>query len=360
MPAFSPSRLALARKRRGFTKIALAERAGISTRMLTEYEHTERAPSAETLSRLADALDFPVEFFSGPVLEEADPEGASLRALSTLSAKQLDQAFGSATFALALAKWVAGRFKLPEPDIPQIHDLGPDAAAEAVRHEWGLGERPVRNMIHLLEAHGVRVFSLVEECAELDAFSFWHKRIPYVFLNTRKSAERSRMDAAHELGHLVLHWGHRPAQSKDAEHEAKAFGSAFLMPRDSIVASVPKHPQLTTLISAKRSWNVAVAAVAYRMHTLGLLSDWEYRMLFIEIGEAGYRRTEPESGSREKSQVLEKVFEIARTRGKSKKSIAEELNVPLDELNKVVFGLVLSPVPDRLVEPISPAQLIDL
>src|SRR5260370_35113546 len=97
--------------------------------MLTEYEHTERAPSAETMSRLADALDFPVEFFSGPVLEEADPEGASLRALATLSAKQLDQPFGSATFALALAKWVAGGVKRPDPAIPQILDLGPHPAA---------------------------------------------------------------------------------------------------------------------------------------------------------------------------------------------------------------------------------------
>ena len=33
----------------------------------------------------------------------------------------------------------------------------------------------------------------------MDAYSFWRRGVPYVFLNTMKSAERSRMDAAHEL-----------------------------------------------------------------------------------------------------------------------------------------------------------------
>jgi hypothetical protein len=42
----------------------------------------------------------------------------------------------------------------------------------AVRSEWRLGERPISDMIHLLKAHGVKVFSLVEECRELDAFRF--------------------------------------------------------------------------------------------------------------------------------------------------------------------------------------------
>lgn len=100
----------------------------------------------------------------------------------------------------------------------------------------GLGEAPIANMVHLLETKGVRVFSLVEDCHELDAFSTWLDGTPFVFLNTRKSAERSRMDAAHELGHLVLHRVGRP-QGKEAEEEATRFGAAFLMPRASPTAT---------------------------------------------------------------------------------------------------------------------------
>ena len=75
----------------------------------------------------------------------------------------------------------------------------------AVRARWDMGFRPIRNMVHLLEAHGVRVFSLAEDAKQVDAYSFWTpSKKPFVFLSMSKSAERSRMDAAHELGHLVI------------------------------------------------------------------------------------------------------------------------------------------------------------
>ncbi|WP_261371327.1 ImmA/IrrE family metallo-endopeptidase [Yersinia frederiksenii] len=60
-------------------------------------------------------------------------------------------------------------------------------------------------MVHLIEPKGVKVFSLAENCVEVDAFSFWTNRKPFVLLNTIKTSERSRFDATHQLGHLVLH-----------------------------------------------------------------------------------------------------------------------------------------------------------
>jgi Zn-dependent peptidase ImmA (M78 family) len=341
---FNPNRLEIARKRRGLTKVALADLARISARMLAEYLGGAYEPPDETLRRFAAALDFPPEFFYGSDFDEPAFEGASFRSLSTLSARQRDQAFGSATFAMSLARWIEKNYTLPAPSLPRLSQHGPEGAAEMLRHQWGLGERPVRNMVHLLEAHGVRVFSLVEECADVDAFSFWDNAVPYVFLNTWKSSEHSRMDAAHELGHLVLHRGVEYAHSRETEQEARTFGSAFLMPRGSVLADAPRHPQLTHIVTAKHRWNVSVAALAYRMHKLGLLSDWQYRMLAIEIQELGYRREEPESGIREASQVLDQVLRLSRDRGMPIATIAERLNIPLAEINKVMFGLVLTPL----------------
>jgi Zn-dependent peptidase ImmA (M78 family) len=88
------------------------------------------------------------------------------------------------------------------PNVPNMHSLEPEVAAQALRAEWGLGERPIQNMLHLLEANGVRVFSLPRDNASVNAFSVWHGAIPYVFLTTDKSGERGRFDCAHELGHL--------------------------------------------------------------------------------------------------------------------------------------------------------------
>jgi hypothetical protein len=85
----------------------------------------------------------------------------------------------------------------------------------------------LRNMVHLLESKGIRVFSLAVGAREVDAFLMWKGAIPYVFLNTHKTSEHSRYDAAHELGHLVLHEEDSP-HGGEAELRANRFASAFL------------------------------------------------------------------------------------------------------------------------------------
>src|SRR5262249_44304680 len=160
------------------------------------------------------------------------------------------------------------------------------------RAEWGLGQRPVKNMVHLLERHGVRVLSLAEEGKELDAFAFWLEGHPYIFLNTMKTAERSRMDAAHELGHLVMHWREGIAHGPTLEREAESFASAFLMPRADVQAEAPRRADLDRLVAAKKRWKVSVSALAVRMKKLGLLTGYQYRSVFIELAKRGYGRTD--------------------------------------------------------------------
>ena len=63
MRVFNPSRLSLARKRRGLTKRRLAERAGVTERILHSYEAGGAEPSDATLEKLADVLVFPLTFF---------------------------------------------------------------------------------------------------------------------------------------------------------------------------------------------------------------------------------------------------------------------------------------------------------
>jgi len=325
------------------TKLQLASEVGVSARMVIAYERGEKEPSAPTLARIAEALRFPVAFFGGPDLDEPPLEASSFRALSNLTARHRDQAMGSATIALSLSAWIDARFSLPAPDIPQLRGVDPETAAVAVRNEWGLGERPIRNMIHLLEVHGVRVFSLAEECRELDAFSFWLKQVPYVFLNTMKSAEHNRMDAAHELGHLVLHW-RDGSRGRQAEQDADLFGSAFLMPRGSVLAEAPRGGRFEDIIQAKHMWNVSAAALTYRMYKVGRLTAWQYRSTFVELSREGYRRMEPGGSQPETSQILAKVFDALRNEGVTREQVADELSIEIDELDKVVFGLVLLPL----------------
>jgi Zn-dependent peptidase ImmA (M78 family)/DNA-binding XRE family transcriptional regulator len=341
---FYPARLALARKRRGMTKTALAEATGLSLRILNAYEQGDKNPSDGALKILAGVLHFPVDFFSVREVEAPHPDQASFRALRSLKASERDAALAAGVLAVELGKWIERRFELPEPNVPSLRGYAPEEAADALRAEWGLGQRPINNMVHLLEAHGVRVLSLPGDSSSVDAFSLRDGETPFVFLTTQKSGERGRMDAAHELGHLTLHQ-HVPPAGREAELEADRFASAFLMPRGSVIANAPRTPTLPALIRLKENWMVSVASLVHRLHSLQLVSDWHYRTLCIELSTLGFRKNEPNGIPRETSQVLNKVFATLRAEGIPRGVIARELNIDPDELEALIFGLVISSVP---------------
>ncbi len=339
---FNPSRLALARRRRGLSKTELARLVGVSTQTISNYEAGRRQP--EKPDRLAAVLRFPPEFFVGQDLEELDTQPVSFRALSHMSASRREMALAAGTFAIHLMDWIERRFILPTVDLPDLHDTSdPAAAATEIRASWKIGERPLGNLVHLLESHGVRVFSLVEECHEVDAFSCWFQGSPFVFLNTMKSAERSRFDAAHELGHLVLH-RHGGPRSRRAEEQASQFASCFLMPTASLRASARLNPSLNGIVEGKSQWGVSAMAYAFALYRAKMLGDWHYHDLVRKMSALGYRTNEPSPMRRETSQVLGKVLALLREDGTARADIAGALALPAEELNKLVFGLTLSGV----------------
>jgi Zn-dependent peptidase ImmA (M78 family)/DNA-binding XRE family transcriptional regulator len=341
-PRFNPSRLTLARKRRGLTMTRLAELIGVEPRSISAYESGEFSPDTDKREQLAKALRFPMSFFSGEDLEELSPDIASFRAMSKMTAAKRDMALSAGTIALHLNYWIEEQFHLPAADLPDLsQEGGPEAAAGSIHQLWGLGEQPIKNMVHLLESRGVRVFSLAIDAAEVDAFSMWRDNKPFIFLNTMKSAEHSRFDAAHELGHLVLH-RHGEPQGQEVEREAHAFASAFLMPRGSVLAHAPKFTTVDHLVKLKHYWTVSVAALAYRLHAVGVLSEWHYRQLYIEISKRGYRKREPEEAPREISQMLAKVFAVLRDDSVGKRDIAAQLDISPEEIEQLVFGLAVT------------------
>lgn len=348
---FNPARLALARKRRQLTKKELAARAGVSPVTLTRIEKgTTPDPEPETVAALARALDFPVEFFSLDDPEEIRVEAASFRSLSAMTAKQRDAALASGSIGIALDAFVNARFNLPDAELLDLRDESPKAAADALRNHWALGRKPIVHMTKLLEAKGVRIFTLSESNQNVDAFSFWRDRTPYMFLNTFKSAERSRFDSAHELGHLVLHRHGAPA-GRDAEREADEFASAFLMPVEDLIAHLPPNLTLPKLITAKERWGVSVAALARNAFGAGLISDWHYREMCKTMSVMGYRRSEPSPRPREESVLWKKVLQSLWSDRVDKQTIARALCVPSSELEALLGGLYGEPAVQESLGP---------
>jgi Zn-dependent peptidase ImmA (M78 family)/DNA-binding XRE family transcriptional regulator len=338
---FNPSRLTLARKRRGLKKLALADLIGVDRKTVHSYEVGATTPEEQILARIVESLAFPQEFFFGDDIEEPSVLSGSFRSMSKMSAPLRDMALSQAAFGLHLNEWLQRKFELPSTQVPDITlTSDPEAAAEFVRRSWGIGSLSIRNMIHLLESKGVRVFSLAIEAREVDAFSMWSDGVPFVFLNSNKSSEHSRFDAAHELGHLVLH-RHGTPRGIEAEKQAHIFASSFLMPRGTILARAPRFPTYKTLVGLKQNWGTSVAALAYRLHDLNLMTDWQYRGVCIELAKHG-RQVEPNEAPRETSTVLPKIFAALYEEGITRGQVAKELAIPTSELEQLLFGLTLA------------------
>lgn len=336
---FNSARLRIARFRAGLTKSQLAEAAGVSRVTIHKYEAEQSVPKAETLNVLSKVLGYPVEFFGAGPVDEPNLGTASFRSMSHMLARSRDAALAAGSLAFLLGDWVEALFDLPAADLIDLgSETSPEEAARTLREVWGLGARPIRNVVHLLESKGVRVFSLVEESRSVDAFSMWRDDKPYVFLNTVKTAEHSRFDASHELGHLVLH-RHGGISGREVEDDANRFASAFLMPAEDVRATLPLVHDLPQIFEHKFRWKVSAFALNHRLHKLGLTSDWQYRQFCIQLSQQGYRTAEPRGIERERSMVWEKVFGGLRAERITKNDIAAALHVPVKEVEKLVFGL---------------------
>lgn len=338
---FNAERLVLARKRRGLTGLELSRMSGVSSITISRLENGLHKPDDDSLEKLAGALHYPISFFFKEAPENITQDTASFRSLKKMTAAQRDAALAAGTLGLELYDWLDREFTLPAPDLLDLsRSVDAETAARMLRQHWRLGDRPISNVLKLVESKGVRTLSLAEATVNVDAFSFWRSEKPYIFLNTFKTAEHSIMDVAHELGHLVLHRHAGPKSTKTAEAEATRFAAAFLMPTDDVLASVPKRGiSVSLILRAKFRWRVSAMALTVRLHQLGLLTDWQYRSLCIELGRKGYRSAEPSGVERERSTVWQKVLAQLWSERTTKTEIADKLALPQDEIEKLVFGL---------------------
>ncbi len=326
------------------SKKGLGEIAGVSTNTVHRYETGKITPSEENLQRLATSLDFPVQFLSGSDVDQPRRDNASFRGLASKTNVVMDAALASGTLAYIFDDWISTRYNSIELDLPEFSaNVDPQLAAVFLRQHWQLGEKPIENMIHLLEAKGIKVFSLAENNKDIDAFSVWRNDIPYVFLNRFKSAERSRYDAAHELCHLCLHkHGGASADKKNSpiEKDAQAFAGAFLMPEADIRSTVNTSVySIDDLLKYKKRWRVSAVALAYRLLEVGVIKSSRSRSFYVEMSRRGWLKNEPNEIPREQSSLWQQIIDDLRENGIAKSDIASLTGVPVQELESLLFGL---------------------
>jgi Zn-dependent peptidase ImmA (M78 family)/transcriptional regulator with XRE-family HTH domain len=326
---FDGERLTLARLYRGLRKGDVAQAIGVTAASVGQYEQGRTRPSAPVLAALALHLGFPPDFFEkGRPLSRVHEAEAHFRRLRATTKRERDGLLARLSLLAELVLHVEQRVELPAVNIPEAivepGDLdSAEAAANRVRQEWGLGQGPIDNMVKLLETKGAIVTRPTVDTSDIDAFSTWVQGRPVVVLaNDKTDAGRSRFDAAHELGHLVMHQDAAPGLQA-LERQAQRFAAAFLLPAESLRRELPTYVRWGTYFDLKLRWRVSIAALLYRARTLGVLSADSYQRAQIHIARQGWKTAEPvDLGPPEEPRLLPRALEL----------ISSALNVQLDDI----------------------------
>ena len=284
----------------------LAELSGYQRQTISMYENGKSTPiDISVIMNLSRVLNFPPQFFTDQSVKLSSGS-TYFRALLTTNKKYRNQQEQKMEFVAALYSFIQEYVDFPELNLPEIPcDVSPEEAAGILRKHWGLGDRPISNLIYTVEENGIIVTSFKTETDDVDAFSKMieiegEQRYFIGYSSNKTSAARIHFDVAHELGHICLHGWSEDVESlskeefKEREEQAHRFAAAFLLPestfrRDVIAGpySLPYYKQL------KQKWKVSMAAMIRRAYTLNIISADDYQMLVRTMQRRSIWKNEP-------------------------------------------------------------------
>jgi Zn-dependent peptidase ImmA (M78 family)/transcriptional regulator with XRE-family HTH domain len=352
---FVPQRLAEARLVRQKSRAELARDLGITGQAIGYYETGERRPDMSVLLRIADALDQPVSFF----LRNSPPfDGVRgtrfFRSIGTRSNKVNHALDVKTKWLWEIVCYMSQHLKLPRTNLPEVAPPSGEGyslneiedIATMVRRHWGLGDGPIVNVSALFETHGIVVTRFELGSDEIDAFSCWIGNRPYILLGSEKqSCCRSRFDAAHELGHLLLH-RHIGQEDLDIktirdqiEVEANMFAGAFLFPKASMLREFYSM-RMGHLKGLKERWRISVQAISHRARDIGIIDDYQYVLFRKQISFNRWQKNEPldKEIPMEQPQWLAKCWRLLIDKNLVKESAVEdELGFSLNSVARL-FG----------------------
>ena len=309
---FQAARLTLARELRALTRAELAERIGKTPSAISQFEVGRTRPDAKTLAAIALVLGMPIGFFARSVAAPISVDACHFRTLRSASQRERRRLISMGTLLCELVDSLEEHVEFTAEQVTRV--TRPVRSAEdieqcvnEVRKQWGLGLGPIPNVTKLLQSQGILVCTVPRTCREVDAFSAWYRERPLIFLVAEHGASRTRFDATHELGHLVMHADAAPG-SQEIEREAHRFAGAFLVPRESFLAECPRWLNWGHFHELKARWKVSVAALVRRAYDLGVLSDASFRRACIHLRHEG--QSEPFEPAAEPPDFLSKAVKL--------------------------------------------------
>jgi Zn-dependent peptidase ImmA (M78 family)/transcriptional regulator with XRE-family HTH domain len=333
----NPEMLLLARELRGYTQGELADLTGIGQHLISKYEAGLAAPNEETLIALASTLKLPIRFFE---LDDVRLKPASLHVMYrrryATPVGVLKGLTAESNFTRIHIHHLLESPDFRKREFPRYLDRKArpsiEKCAEILRSFLQIPHGPILNLVDRIERGGGFIIDTLINTPKVDAFILGATTgQPIIFVNGETDGDRRRFSIAHELGHHVLH----DFIDDQAETEADAFAAALLMPRNEIYHDLQSPLTTTRLIALKVKWKVSIAALIFRAHDLGILTDKQYTSMFKRLSKLGWRKKEPVEIPREEPHHLRSIFShYISTRGYSTKRLAAMILCDEEEMNE--------------------------
>ena len=332
-PGFVGERLKEAREARGLTGVALSDLVGVKRASISLYEIGKASPQFDVFLKLSTVLNIPRAFFLRPPTQP-DTDSLFYRSISAATKSDRLKARRKYTWLKEITSYLRGYVRFPHVKIPQLDVPSEMAAidtnvialaASETRKFWGLKNGPISDVTLLLENNGVIVSKVTLDTMRMDGFSSWdaNSKTPYVIMGDDKgSAVRSRFDAAHELGHLVLHRNlpsqsiSNPIYNSAIEAQANEFAGTFLLPEETFAEDLD-FVSLDSLKSLKSKWLVSIGAMLHRAAVLDMTTEKQIKGLWVNYTRRGWRTKEPLDDQLvpEYPRLLRRAFELIINKG---------------------------------------------
>lgn len=305
---FNGNKLKDARIYRGISTLELADKINVSKQAISQFENSKSMPSLNNLLELSKVLNFPTSYFFEVNEKKLEVGNTYFRALVSANKKdRLSQINKTKKIAL-LYDFISEYLELPQLNLIENsinNNLNIEEMALKLREKWNIGLNPINNIVNLMEKNGIIVSAFNTENDDIDAFSQLSydtdkKYFCVVLGNNKYSATRRQFNAAHELGHILLHdWNNDDIEeiSKDEfrkkEEEANQFAAEFLLPKEPFLKDLLYEKNLDFYVELKRKWKVSISAMVMRAYQLKKLNANQYQYLMRQISQRGWRKKEP-------------------------------------------------------------------
>jgi Zn-dependent peptidase ImmA (M78 family)/transcriptional regulator with XRE-family HTH domain len=339
MKEVNPKMITVAAQSRGMNYAQLAEKINVEPGTLSKIVNGNLKVKPEILAALSDVLEFPIEFFYEEI-NVLSPNPAHYRKRKTLNLKNRLLVETNVFIKKHLIKKMLASINL-ETNIFDFspYDCGsPENVARLVRQKWHVPAGPIPNLVQLIERAGIIV--LYNETND-EKFSGEcmpdEDGIKLIYVNKDHDVARQRYTLAHELGHIIMHsFDFTPFTEEEAEGQADAFASEFLMPELEIA------PYLSGINIAKAGelkahWKCSMAAIITRAYKLKFIDKNRWTSLFMQLSQNGWRKGEPDFGMKpEIPGLINRLFEIhIRQLGYTDEDFAKLFSLNIDEATKI-------------------------